>query len=70
MSGIAETIHQPDQLAVGKCARDGCDVHEGQPHPATGKTVGCLKVAAAVPGKGVVQWCSMECYEADHMVAG
>ncbi len=65
MSGIAETINQPDQIDSRKCARNGCEVREGEPHPVTGKSVGCLKVAAAVHGVGVRQWCSRACYDAE-----
>lgn len=63
MSGIAGAAEQSDQIATGKCAREGCDVREGEPHPATGKNVACLKVAKALPGRGVTLWCSMECFE-------
>lgn len=66
MSGIAGAADQHDKIADGKCARAGCEVREGAPHPVTGKNVACLKVAQAVRGKGVVQWCSRECWEVDN----
>lgn len=61
MSGISEAINYVVDSGRVKCARDGCDVYEQEPHPITRKMVQCLKIAQAVPGRGVILWCSEEC---------
>ena len=57
MTGIAGAQDQDIGHDALKCAREGCDTYE--------KRSGCFKVARAVPGKGVVQWCTRACYDAD-----
>ena len=60
MSGISETInaHPPSAGVCPQCKR------EEESRDANGKRLSCLMVAAAVPGIGVVCWCSDECADA------
>lgn len=62
MTGIAAAQEHADTIRnLARCPQ--CGIEEGDHFPDTEKKVTCMKVAQAVPGVGVVAWCSRACAE-------